>query len=212
MSALAGIVRATEGRRDVQGVEWLHGLFMSFVGFDRNPRMRTANPLILGIALIVSIGCADGPEREAELERPTVQEIQGEFESRGFAFESRGWDDGSDRVYIRGFSADRPPKVPVVLVVEGQSPEASWDRASLTFNDLAPWRYTTTDVQRQAGYIVALVSLLTPTLNMEVDVLRFLEASTPRTHTRTRRFGSVTVDDDRRQGGQTITFRRELGR
>ena len=30
VSALAGIVRATEGRRDVQGAEWLHGLFMSF--------------------------------------------------------------------------------------------------------------------------------------------------------------------------------------
>ncbi len=144
---------------------------------------------VVVVTLFAVLGCSES--------RATVEDIQGEFESRGFelhVLEFRYADD-----VLKGFSPARG----TILLIKGQSPKkgVAWDSVELAFNNLAGWRY---DAELQAEYIFVLASILMP--NTIDDFTEWLvDAGTGR-GIDIRRFGNMTVQHE--HGGDTtrITF------
>ena len=135
----------------------------------RRAILRVVWVTVVFVTLLTVLSCSDG--------RPTVEDIQSEFESRGFEFQV--WDFsviGIHYGYITGISPDRG----TILRINGQIPvkDVAWDSVELEFNSLAPWRY---DVDLQVEYIIALASLLIP--NMRDAFLLWLADAERETHT-----------------------------
>ena len=165
--------------------------------------------IALCMALLGLTGCSD--------DRPTVQDIQSEFESLGFYFEVWDmrdivprWDiDDVSVIGTDGVNVGLASRLYIELDIKGDFPieGAAWDSVSLAFNDsLAAWRNPPDYPQRRAEYVIALTSLLIP--DMKNEGLQWIANSGTDIGAYTRRFDKMTVEKKVESSDEwRITFR-----
>ena len=159
------------------------------------------------IALVGLTGCSD--------DRPTVQDIQSEFESLGFHFEV--WDDrdvfsdfpGIGGVSLIGVNRVLASRLDIELDVKGDSPieGADWNIVSLSFyGPRVPRRLLSDHTKIHVEYEIALISLLIP--DMKNEIRQWIANSNTDIGTYTRRFGKMTVENKVQAHDEwEITFR-----
>lgn len=155
----------------------------------RRAVLRVVWVTVVFVTFLTVLGCSDG--------RPTVEDIQGEFESLGFEFEV--WDlrdIGVPDVSLRGVSPHSPIRR-VIVLIEGQSQVegVDWNSAELVFNYFGLLPYSVTDYERESEYINVLASLLTPGMEEQVLAWHFdTTASENAAKASSQHFGNVFVE------------------